>query len=405
MSTTRWVGDRSGSSGQRLPGRDRVLVVEDDPGDALLVCEQLAEAAPEFEVVSVRTLSAATAGLTPSTACVLFDLGLPDAEGLDGLRTMISMAPDAAVVVLTAFIDLSMGSDAVALGAEDYLVKEHVDGEVLARSVRYAIARRRGAEALHRLDEAEFLRTENARLERGLLPRPLITTRQLRWATRYQPGGDRALLGGDFYDGIELPDGTVRVVVGDVCGHGPDEAALGVALRVAWRALVLGGVGPDAIMPALQRVLETERFDERIFVTLCDLTLDPGLLHAQVRLAGHPTPLYLSGASAKEMPDLHRGPPLGVIANGSWDSNAVDLGSEWTLVLFTDGITEACTGQGRQRLGADGLTALLLRLVPEASKLALVADRLVREVEAINGEPLRDDVALFLLSNDQHWSQ
>ncbi len=405
MSTSGWAGARS-ESGHNPPGRrERVLVVEDDPGDALLVREQLGEAAPEFEVITVRTLAAAEQALTSSIACVLFDLGLPDADGLDGLRSMITMAPGTAVVVLTGLVDQSKGPDAVALGAEDYLVKGHVDGEGLGRSVRYAIARRRGEEALRRLSEAEFLRSENTRLERGLLPRPLITTSRLKWATRYQPGGGRALLGGDFFDGIELPDGTVRVVVGDVCGHGPDEAALGVALRVAWRALVIGGVEPDAIMAALERLLETERFDDQIFVTLCDLTLRPGLRHAQVRAAGHPPPLRLDGSSAKDVPVPHRGPPLGVVDNGSWGSDEIELGSAWTLLLYTDGIIEGCTGPGRDRLGADGLTDLLVRLVPDTSKLGSVADRLVTEVEGANGEPLGDDVALFLLSNDEHWSE
>ncbi|MGA8368677.1 MAG: SpoIIE family protein phosphatase [Acidimicrobiales bacterium] len=382
-----------------------MLLVEDDAGDTLLVCEQLAEAAPEFEVVPVQTLSAAEQALTSTIACVLFDLGLPDAEGLEGLRSIISMAPGTAVVVLTGLVDQSKGPDAVALGAEDYLVKGHVDGEGLGRSLRYAIARRRGEEALRRLSEAEFLRSENTRLERGLLPRPLITTSRLKWATRYQPGGGRALLGGDFFDGIELPDGTVRVVVGDVCGHGPDEAALGVAMRVAWRALVIGGVDPDAIMPALERLLETERFDDQTFVTLCDLTLRPELRHAQVRLAGHPAPLHLDGSSAKDVPAPHRGPPLGVVENGSWESHEIELGSAWTLLLFTDGIIEGRTGPGRERLGDDGLTDLLVRLVPDASKLGLVAERLVHEVEGANGEPLGDDIALFLLSNDEHWSE
>ncbi len=405
MSTSGLTGARSESGHNPPAGRERVLLVEDDAGDTLLVCEQLAQAAPEFEVVSVRTLSGAARAVTSSIACILFDLGLPDAEGLDGLRSMIAMAPGAAVVVLTGLVDQSKGPDAVALGAEDYLVKGHVDGVGLARSVRYAIARRRSEEALRRLSEAEFLRSENTRLERGLLPRPLIATSRLKWATRYQPGGGRALLGGDFFDGIELPDGTVRVVVGDVCGHGPDEAALGVALRVAWRALVIGGVAPDAIMPALERLLETERFDDEIFVTLCDLTLHPGLQRAHVRLAGHPAPLHLDGSSAKDDPLPHRGPPLGVVDHGSWESDELELGPAWTLLLFTDGIIEGSTGPGRDRLGADGLTELLVRLVPDTSGLGLVADRLIHEVERANGEPLSDDIALFLLSAHEHWSE
>jgi serine phosphatase RsbU (regulator of sigma subunit) len=94
-----------------------------------------------------------------------------------------------------------------------------------------------------------------------------------------------------------------------------------------------------------------------------------------------------------------------VVENGSWESHEIELGSAWTLLLFTDGIIEGRTGPGRERLGDDGLTELLVRLVPDASKLGLVAERLVHEVEGANGEPLGDDIALFLLSNDEHWSE
>ena len=263
-------------------------LVEDDVGDALLVCEQLAEAGPEFEVISVRSLSAAEEALTSSTAGVLFDLGLPDAEGLDGLRMMITLVPGAAGVASTGHIDQSKGPEAVARRAEDDLVKGHVDREALARSVRYAIARRRSEEALRRLSEAEFLRSENTRARAATAAPTAHRHGSVARRTGYQPGGGRVCWVVISSMESKCPTGTVRVVVGDACGHGPDEAALGVALRVAWRALVLGGVVPDAIMPALERVLETERFDEQIFVTLCDLTLHPDLRQAQVRLAGHP---------------------------------------------------------------------------------------------------------------------
>ena len=101
---------------------------------------------------------------------------------------------------------------------------------------------------------------------------------------------------------------------------------------------------------------------------------------------------------------LDRGPPLGVVDGGRVSSNDVDLEPRWTLLLFTDGIVEARTGRGSERLGATGLTDKLARLMPEASKLEAMADQLVREVKAANGEPLCDHVALFL-SNAQHWSE
>ncbi len=81
---------------------------------------------------------------------------------------------------------------------------------------------------------------ENTRLERGLLPslapgRPAAE----RVGARKQASGQQHLLGGDFYDVVEAADGWVHALIGDVCGRGPAEAALGVCLRVAWRTLVL----------------------------------------------------------------------------------------------------------------------------------------------------------------------
>ena len=98
---------------------------------------------------------------------------------------------------------------------------------------------------------------ENARLARGLLPSPLIFDPRLTVATRYRPGGGQLQLGGDFYDLIETPDGWLHALVGDVCGRGPDEAALGVCLRVAWRTMVLAGQPMAASWPRCSRCWST----------------------------------------------------------------------------------------------------------------------------------------------------
>jgi hypothetical protein len=173
---------------------------------------------------------------------VLLDLGLPDAAGLDALQTILRLAPAAAVVVLTGLDDRQRGVDAVAAGAQDYLVKGEVDGLLLGRSVRYAVARKRADDAARRLFEAELRCAHNVRLERGLVPRPLLSDPDLVWVTRYRPRGGDSLLGGDFFDAVELADGTLRIVIGDVSGHGPDEAAVGVSVRIAWRSLVIAGL-------------------------------------------------------------------------------------------------------------------------------------------------------------------
>jgi len=126
----------------------RVLLVEDDEGDALLV-EALLEEVEAVELTRARTLREAEAQLRGAD-CVLLDLGLPDTTGLDGLRHLLALAAPAAILVLTGLTDERQGTMAVAAGAQDYLVKGQVDGALLIRGIRYAIERKR-AEETHRL--------------------------------------------------------------------------------------------------------------------------------------------------------------------------------------------------------------------------------------------------------------
>ena len=132
-------------------------------------------------------------------------------------------------------------------------------------------------------------RRERPARARPAAPAAAAHRRSSRCASHYRPGRARAVLGGDFFDVVETADGRIRAVIGDVMGHGPDEAALGVHLRVAWRALVLADVPDDQILATLSRLLEAESTGG-IFVTVCDLTLDRDL-GLTVRVAGHPPPL------------------------------------------------------------------------------------------------------------------
>jgi diguanylate cyclase (GGDEF)-like protein len=133
--------------GLRNSNTTRLLLVEDSPADAALHTAMLRSTALSelFEVVLVGRLSECVAALAEETpACVLLDMGLPDAQGVEGIARIRIVAPDVPIVVLTGNDDDAVGLEALQSGAQDYLVKGHVDARVLARSIRYAVERMRG---------------------------------------------------------------------------------------------------------------------------------------------------------------------------------------------------------------------------------------------------------------------
>jgi serine phosphatase RsbU (regulator of sigma subunit) len=371
-----------------------VLLVEDDAGDALLVEEHFARTPISVALHRAASLAEALEPRRIEVDCVLLDLALPDARDLEALSVVLA-AFDAPVVVLTGFSDHDLGVAAVAAGAEDYLAKNQVDPALLERSVRYAIERHRTKDTARQLFAAELRREENLRLERGLLPRPLLDDESITATTRYRAGGGSRVIGGDFFDAVQLPDRSVRAVIGDVCGHGPDEAALGVNMRIAWRTLVLAEARDETVLPMLERLLLVER-SEDLFVTVCDLTVAPDRRSVSYRLAGHPSPMVFDATSVRELPDENRSVPLGVTNDASWPTAVQSFEADWALLMFTDGLFEVRSGPGSDRLGIDGLLALLDGLLPlDGAGVGL--DRLLELVEESHGGPLDDDVALLQL--------
>ncbi|HUN78309.1 MAG TPA: fused response regulator/phosphatase [Solirubrobacteraceae bacterium] len=377
-----------------------LLLVEDDDGDAVLVEDQLAEDLPRAHVTRSRNLAEAIAGLDSPLDCVLLDLRLPDAAGMDAVGRVRSQAPSVPLIVLTGLDNEAAGVAAVAAGAQDYLVKGKVGGGVLGRSIRYAIGRHQTEEAERQLLLVQARAQELARLERGLAPRPLIQRDSAWVASRYRAGRGSALLGGDFYDAVQVPDGSLRLVVGDVCGHGADEAAIGVSLRSSWRALALAGTQPAAIMGTLERVFEHERHVPSLFATLCMLEIDTRAGVATVVQAGHPPPLQITGGAVAPLLPASGEHPIG-LGDGRWSERSVALAADWAILLYTDGIIEGRIGDGPERLGEEGLLGLVDRHIAERAdwrgRPGALLDELISHAERLNGRPLIDDIAMLLV--------
>jgi serine phosphatase RsbU (regulator of sigma subunit) len=386
----------------RLASDLSVLLIEDDDDDALIVEDLLAQSAADVRLRRGRTLTEGLEMLRRGIDCVLLDLRLPDADGMDGVRRVREAAPWIAVIVLTGLDDERAGQLAVDVGAQDYLVKGKVDGGLLARAIHYAVGRRHAEDVAQQLRVAEIRADENARLERGLVPRPIIDDPSLWIASSYLPGRQRALLGGDFYDVVQTGDGYLRVIVGDVSGRGPDEAALGAGLRIAWRALTLSDAPADRVVQTLQLMIENERRDDGAFATLCTLEIDPHRRVLHLRRAGHLAPMLIDGNDVTSLPLDRGGPPIGMFDGSEWPESHFDLPPRWTILLYTDGLIEGQDSDGGH-LGEERLRELLVeqidRLPQWAAEPRQLLDNLIRRVEELNGQEFDDDVAVLLLGS------
>ncbi|MEV0617370.1 SpoIIE family protein phosphatase [Nonomuraea sp. NPDC050404] len=383
-------------------GQPLVLLVEDDAQDALIVEELLEDSGLSVRLEWARSVDEARRSLTRlRPECVLLDLGLPDAHEFSALSAVIEEAGDSAVVVLTGLADEQAGMAALTAGAQDYLVKGRVEGDLLGRTLRYAMQRKQAEQAAVALHAERMRAKENERLERGLLPSPLLQTMPIEVASRYRAsrGVDRGstTLGGDFFDVVESDDKYVHAVIGDVCGHGPDEAALGVCLRIAWRALVLSGVTGVALLRRLERILDAERPSSEIFVTMTTLVLEPDQRTVQVWRAGHPDMFLHDGdrVSLAERPGHTLA--LGLPVEADWRQETLELPKGGGITLYTDGLFERrLPGAPPRWLGEEGLLELAGRHAHLDGERFL--DALLADVESVTApDAPADDLAVVHL--------
>lgn len=370
-----------------------VVLVEDDPGDTILFEEAIADADPELRVRCVsRTSQLLALAEAEEVSCIVLDLGLPGVTGFEALDEIVSARPRVAIVVLTGWGDAQAGTEALARGAQDYLVKGDADGRTIARSIRFAVERKRSQLAATALAEAHMRQAEQHRLERALLVDPAVVRPDVSWDARYIAARS-GVVSGDFFDGLELADGTLRLVIGDVAGHGTDEAALGVSLRAGWRSLVLAGLDPGEVLVALEELLLSERPRGDEFATVCDVTIAPDLKTICIRNAGHPAPIL---AGRGPLRDGAGRSPLGIrLDDAALPGTEHRVEGPWSLVAFTDGLFEVRADDGAI-LAVEEVPAAVEASVREGT---IDADALISGFAARAVDGWRDDVALLVVAH------
>jgi serine phosphatase RsbU (regulator of sigma subunit)/anti-sigma regulatory factor (Ser/Thr protein kinase) len=242
-------------------------------------------------------------------------------------------------------------------------------------------------------------RTTAVALQRSLLPQRLSGRESVEVVSRYLPADSSAGVGGDWYDVIPLSGARVALVVGDVAGHGLHASATMGRLRTAVRALTDVDLPPDELLTLLDDMVTHLAASEPVVIdpdldtvstivaTCLYLVYDPIARTCTVASAGHLAPVVVGPGGGVDLIDLSPGPPLGV-GGLPFEATTLDLAEGSLLVLYTDGLLEAC---GRDvDAGLDVLRRSL------AGPPASLADTCRAILHTLLPVPPTDDVALLV---------
>lgn len=341
----------------------RVLLVEDNPGDARLVYLALAASSrPRFLVTHVERLADALDQLAASTFdVVLLDLTLPDSSGIMTVSRLQEAAPNLAIVVMTGLDDPSFADHALEVGAQDYLVKSDDPERTVARAIRYAITRMNAQKErqflLDRLSaQQERLMQELAAaraMQFDLLPRPpelanALAGLGLSVEAYFEPSSG---IGGDLWGCMEAGPGRMSFYAFDFSGHGIGAALNVFRLHALIRDHWVPGRDPAETLADLGTAM-AGLLAVGQFATMFLCTVDCGRGELVWAAAGAPAPVALVDGTMIFLETT--GLPLGLAPRPTYQRHAIAFPPGSSLFIYSDAVIEATDASG-QLLGEDWL--------------------------------------------------
>jgi len=395
------------------PDKTRILLVEDNPGDALLIEEIVSDVSEQgWELEWVDRISTAAEKLEEEEFdIILLDLFLPDSKGVGTFRKVSDLAPDIPIILLSGLDDQKVALETVQEGAQDYLVKGRVDDQLLLRSIRYAIERRKiGDQLAEYASELERKNTQiqaeldlAGQLQKALLPKEHPspgeggsgTEKGLRVCHRYIP---TTTLAGDFYHILPVSKTQTGIFICDVMGHGMRAALVSAVLRGLVEHHSSTAADPGTLLTNLNLAMIDiwERTRSPIFASAFYAVIDAEMRRMEFANAGHPTP-YLIHAQTREIESLlpegrTREPALGLLTTFDYRTCSVSLAHGDSIVLYTDGVFEVDDVEGHQ-FGEEGLMESLRKRVGQSNDELL--EGVLEDVRKFaKEEEFADDVCL-----------
>ena len=376
----------------------KILVVDDEPDLEPLVLQRMRRhiRSGRYRFVFAHNGVEALERLEQDSEIdmVLSDINMPRMDGLTLLSQITEVAPNLRSVIISAYGDMKNIRTAMNRGAFDFVTKP-IDfddlGVTIDRTLRHLAEWR---DAIASRDKLVILQNEldvAAKIQQSILP-----TRFPRDADYDVFGHMEAArdVGGDFFDVMRLECGRIGLAIADVSDKGVPAALFMMSTRTLLKGTAIGNSAPGDVLREVNGELCKEN-ETGMFVTVLYAVYDPASREFTYASGGHDNPLVVHADGSETLLPLTGGIALGVMPDLDYGQNTVTLSPGDTVVLYTDGVTEAMNGKHEQ-YGLDNLRELFADAPPEDAQDANRA--VFKAVHAFaEGTPQSDDITCLVL--------
>jgi sigma-B regulation protein RsbU (phosphoserine phosphatase) len=314
------------------------------------------------------------------------------------------MADPPPVVAMTGWATVGLAVAAMQHGVSDFVEKPWTNSrllEILEKQIELGRERRESRrraneekhareEALHHLEQQEREIAEAKAIQEKLLPREIPQLRGYEIASSWQSAGT---VGGDYFDVLPLGQNALGLCIADVAGKGIPAALLMSNLQAAVRGLSSPTLAPHDLCQSLNALVWRNTHTDR-FITLFFAQLDGPTRQLRYANAGHNAPFVVHRDGSHRRLE-EGGGVLGVFAEQSYSMAELQLAPGDRVVLFTDGVTEACNSEGEE-FGETRLSALLEE--HRALSAAAIREKIVAAILKFSGGHRTDDATLLVLA-------
>ena len=383
-------------------GTYKILVVDDEPDVESLVLQRMRrDIRPrKYEFVFAHNGVEAVELLNKDEDIdmVISDINMPQMDGLTLLVQISEINPNIRSIIVSAYGDMKNIRTAMNRGAFDFVTKPLDSGDLRVTIERTLRHMEEWREALSSRDKLVALQNEldvASGIQQSILPTVFPSRDDYQIYASMEPARN---VGGDFFDVVRLEGNRVGLAIADVSDKGVPAALFMMSSRTWMKGAAISSPEPGTVLGEVNALLHEDN-ETQMFVTVLYAVYDPETGEFTYASGGHDAPLLVHPDGSSELLPLTGGIALGIVSDLAYGQNSVVLDHGDTLVLYTDGVTEAMNGEGEQ-FGIERLRKVFSNRAPKDANEA--AHKIFEAVNTFaDGAAQSDDITCLTLRRSE----